>query len=150
VTAIRALVLLVSLAAATALAQVQGPQPTLPTMRLQAGMHLITAEVAADGPSRTIGLMFRAQLKPNHGMLFVFDERSIQCMWMRNTLIALSVAFLDDDGTIVNIEQMQPKTETSHCAKRPVRLALEMDHGWFAQRGLTAGSMIRGLPAPAR
>lgn len=94
--------------------------------------------------------MFRERLKPNHGMLFVFDERSIQCMWMRNTLIALSVAFLDDDGTIVNIEQMQPKTETSHCAKRPVRLALEMDRGWFEQRGLRPGSKIGGLPMPAR
>jgi len=71
----------------------------------------------------------------------------VHCMWMRNTLIPLSVAFIDDDGSIVNIEDMQPKTEISHCAARPVRYALEMDKGWFAQRGLKAGARISGLPA---
>jgi uncharacterized protein len=121
----------------------------LPTTKLTAGIHLITAEVAADDPARARGLMFRERLAPNQGMLFVFDSKSVQCMWMRNTLIPLSVAFIEDDGSIVNIEDMKPHDESSHCAARPVRFALEMDKGWFAQRGLKAGAKIGGLPTVA-
>jgi uncharacterized membrane protein (UPF0127 family) len=139
-----------ALAPMAATAQITGPQPPLPTVRLTAGMHVITAELAADHRARMVGLMFREQLAPNHGMLFVFDVKTRQCMWMRNTLIPLSVAFLDDDGTIVNIEDMAPKTEVDHCSQRPVRYALEMDRGWFAQRGLKAGARLSGLPAPSR
>lgn len=120
-------------------------QPALQTVRLSAGIHLITAELAADDPKRQRGLMFREALAANHGMLFVFDSKSIQCMWMRNTLIPLSVAFLEDDGRIVNIEDMQPRTEQSHCARAPVRYALEMSQGWFAQRGLKPGATISGI-----
>ncbi len=129
-------------------ASAQGPQPALPTIKLSAGIHLITAEVAASDPSRTRGLMFRDSLAPNHGMLFVFDQKAIHCMWMRNTLLPLSVAFVDDDGTIVNIEDMAPRTETSHCAQRPVRFALEMEKGWFAKRGIGPGATLAGLPRP--
>lgn len=121
-------------------------QSTLPTVKLSAGIHLITAELADNDPSRMRGLMFRERLAPNQGMVFVFDGKGPQCMWMRNTLIPLSVAFIDDDGSIVNIEDMQPKTEDSHCARRPVRYALEMELGWFAKRGIKAGSRIAGLP----
>lgn len=127
-------------------ASAQGPQPALPTIKLSAGIHLITAEVAASDPSRMRGLMFRESLAPNHGMLFVFDHKAIHCMWMRNTLIPLSVAFVDDDGAIVNIEDMAPRTETSHCARRPVRFALEMEKGWFAKRGIGSGARLGGLP----
>ena len=122
-------------------------QPALPTVKLNFGIHLVTAELADNDASRMRGLMFRERLAPNNGMLFVFEARAVHCMWMRNTLIPLSVAFIDDDGSIVNIEDMQPKTEISHCAARPVRYALEMDKGWFAQRGLKAGARISGLPA---
>ncbi len=121
-----------------------------PTVKLTAGVHLITAELAADDPMRMRGLMFRQSLAPNHGMLFVFDAKSVQCMWMRNTLIPLSVAFLDDDGRIVNVEDMQPQTENSHCARAPVRYALEMTQGWFAQRGLKAGALIGGVAGAAK
>jgi hypothetical protein len=123
-------------------------QSALPTARLTAGIHLITAEVAANDPARARGLMFRERLEPNHGMLFLFDTKTVQCMWMRNTLIPLSVAFIEDDGSIVNIEDMQPKTESSHCAKRPVRFALEMEQGWFTKRGIKPGAKLAGLPAP--
>jgi hypothetical protein len=123
-------------------------QSALPTTRLTAGIHLITAEVAANDPARARGLMFRERLEPNHGMLFLFDTKTVQCMWMRNTLIPLSVAFIEDDGSIVNIEDMQPKTESSHCAKRPVRFALEMEQGWFTNRGIKPGAKLAGLPAP--
>jgi len=129
------------LCVATALAQTSA----LPTTQLTAGIHLITAEVAATDPTRVRGLMYRQALPANHGMLFVFEGKSIQCMWMKNTLIPLSVAYIADDGSIVNVEDMKPQTEDSHCAKRPVRFALEMNKGWFASKGVKPGAKLRGL-----
>jgi uncharacterized membrane protein (UPF0127 family) len=122
------------------------PQGRLPTLPLSAGMYLIDAEVAADFRQRAAGLMQRTSIPGNAGMLFVFDVPGPQCMWMRNTLLPLSVAFIADDGSIVNIEDMQPKTDASHCAKREVRYALEMNQGWFKQRGILPGARISGLP----
>ncbi len=144
---LRALCIGSTLVIATATAQ--PPGAALPTTKLAAGIHLITAEVASTDPTRTRGLMFRERLAPNHGMLFIFDSKSVHCMWMRNTLIPLSVAFIADDGSVINIEDMQPHDESSHCAAKPVRYALEMDKGWFAQRGLKAGTKISGLPIAA-
>ena len=114
-------------------------------MRLTAGMHIIRAETAADTESRMTGLMFRESLEPNQGMLFVFEEAAQHCMWMKNTLIPLSVAFIAADGTVVNIADMKPKDETTHCAQRPVPFALEMTRGWFASHGIRAGQKIAGL-----
>jgi hypothetical protein len=131
--------LLLMLAAVPAMAQT--PQ----TVQLSAGMHLIRAEVAADMSTRSRGLMFRKSLAPNAGMVFIFDEASLHCMWMKNTLIPLSVAFLDDSGTIINIENMAPQTEDTHCAARPARYALEMDRGWFAARGIKPGTKLGGM-----
>ena len=128
------------LACAPALAQ------QLPVVQLNAGMHLIRAEVAADFPSRAQGLMYRSAMPSNAGMLFIFDEASAQCMWMKNTVIPLSVAFIDERGTVINIEDMAPQTEDSHCARRPARYALEMNRGWFAARGIKPGSRIGGIP----
>jgi len=131
-------------------ASAQAPSRELPAVALTAGVHLITAEVAADDQSRQIGLMYRPSLPPNHGMLFVFDPAFKACMWMRNTLIPLSVAFVDADGRIVNIEDMQAQSDQIHCARREVPFALEMAQGWFAQRGLRPGeTVIRGLPKAA-
>lgn len=146
--ALPGLALLLAALAPAAPTQAQSPRPS--TVQLTAGIHLITAEVAATDPTRMRGLMFRQSLPPNHGMLFIFDRKSAHCMWMRNTLIPLSVAFVEDDGTIVNIENMQPHDETSHCAKQPVRYALEMTQGWFAQKGIGAGARLGGLPTSQR
>jgi hypothetical protein len=147
---VRQLVLALVLAAAARGAAAQ--QPALRTVELGAGMHLIRAEVADRDATRSVGLMRRTSLPPNGGMLFVFDEDAIHCMWMKNTLIPLSVAFLDAQGAIVNIADMQPHSEQSHCAARPARYALEMTQGWFAQRGIRAGAQLRGLDkvAPKR
>ncbi len=139
--------LMLLLAAAAAPAAVSAQAPALPTVQLTAGIHLITAEVAAQDAARTRGLMFRKALPANHGMLFVFDRKAAHCMWMRNTLIPLSVAFIEDDGTIVNIADMQPHDESSHCARQPVRYALEMTQGWFAARGIGTGAKLGRLPA---
>ncbi len=122
----------------------------LPTVPLTAGMHRIHAEVAADFGSRMRGLMYRESLAANAGMLFVFDEAQAHCMWMKNTLVPLSVAFLDERGAIINIADMAPQTESSHCAARPARYALEMNRGWFAARGIKPGAPIGGLPPVAR
>lgn len=118
------------------------PQPKLPVVRLQAGMHIVHAEVADTPRTREIGLMLRERLGPNEGMLFVFERKGPWCFWMRNTLVALSIAFLDEDGSIVNVEDMAPRTEDSHCAARPVRFALEMEQGWFARRALGPGARL--------
>ncbi len=117
----------------------------LPVIELGAGMHVIRAEVADNMASRTQGLMHRSAMAPNSGMAFVFEEEALHCMWMKNTLIPLSVAFLDKSGTIVSIHDMQPHSEQSHCAAAPARYALEMNKGWFAQRGIKAGAKLRGL-----
>jgi uncharacterized membrane protein (UPF0127 family) len=120
-------------------------QPNLPTIKLSAGIHVIQAEVANTTETRSQGLMLRKSMPQGAGMLFLFDEPSGYCMWMKNTLIPLSVAFIDEHGQIVNIADMQPQDETTHCASRPVRYALEMNQGWFKQRGIVPGTPIQGL-----
>jgi uncharacterized membrane protein (UPF0127 family) len=115
-------------------------------VELKAGMHLIQAEVVSDPGSRAQGLMHRRTLAPNAGMLFIFDEPAIHCMWMKNTFVPLSVAFIDERGTIANIADMEPHSEVSHCAARPVRYALEMNRGWFAARSIKPGSRLGGIP----
>ena len=119
------------------------PQLNLPRVQLQAGMHLIDAQVANTPAQRSIGLMWRQSMATNEGMLFVFDQAAVQCFWMQNTLIPLTAAFVADDGTIVNLANMQPLSTQSHCSTEPVRYVLEMQQGWFAQRGLQAGSRLR-------
>ena len=118
----------------------------LPVVQLNAGMHIIRAEVVADYETRARGLMHRKSLAQNAGMLFIFDNEAVHCMWMKNTLIPLSVAFVDDRGTIVNIADMEPHSEVSHCAAQPVRYALEMNRGWFAARGIKPGTRLGGVP----
>jgi uncharacterized membrane protein (UPF0127 family) len=118
----------------------------LPQIRLTAGIHVIQAEVAQTPDQRGIGLMHRPQMPVNDGMLFVFERPGQQCFWMKNTLLPLSIAFLTDDGTVVNIENMAPQTLDGHCSKAPVRMALEMNLGWFDKRGIKAGSKLQGEP----
>jgi hypothetical protein len=83
----------------------------------------------------------------NEGMLFIFEQPSVQCFWMKNTLLPLTAAFVTDDGSIVNLADMKPQTTDSHCSAKPVRYVLEMNQGWFARRGLSAGARLAGLPA---
>lgn len=117
----------------------------MPRFDLAAGIHRIDAEVAYTDPMRQQGLMNRQSMASHQGMLFVFSVDERHCMWMRNTFIPLSVAFLDAQGRILNIEDMKPQTDDSHCAANPARFALEMNRGWFAARGLKPGLRIGGL-----
>ena len=117
----------------------------MPLTELSIGMYRIEAEVAATQDNRMVGLMQRRSMPANHGMLFVFTEQQRHCMWMRNTLLPLSVAFMDESGRILNVEDMQPQTEDSHCAARPARFALEMNLGWFREKGLSAVTKVGGI-----
>ena len=127
------------------MAPVLAQQPALPTTKLSAGIYVIQAEVASTTATRSQGLMQRKSMAQGAGMLFLFDESAGHCMWMKNTLIPLSVAFVDERGEIVNIADMQPLDEATHCASRPARYALEMNQGWFKKRGISPGTLIQGL-----
>jgi uncharacterized membrane protein (UPF0127 family) len=119
--------------------------PPLPHVFLQAGIHRIKAEVADTPSERARGLMLRKSLQQNAGMLFVFENPALHCFWMKNTLIPLTIAFLDDDGTIVTLADMAPHNEASNCPAKPIRYALEMDQGWFQGKGIKTGDKIGGL-----
>lgn len=136
---------LAALSSLPALAQ-DGPQGRLPTIELGIGMYIIKAELAVTPVQQQTGMMFRRNMGTNEGMLFVDDSAGVRCFWMRNTLIPLSAAFVADDGIIVNIADMAPQSDASHCSARPVRYVLEMNQGWFAKRGFKAGSKLRGAP----
>lgn len=124
----------------------------MPVVELTAGMFRIEAEVAATQEHRMLGLMQRKTMAPQKGMLFVFDGPARHCMWMRNTLLPLAVAFLDEQGRIVNVEEMLPQSDDNHCAAKPAKYALEMNAGWFKARGFGAGTAIGGIgkAPPAR
>ncbi len=137
---------------ATGCALAQGtPQTNLPRVKLSAGMHQIDAQLALTPEQRQIGLMFRQEMPSTEGMLFVFEQPAQQCFWMKNTLLPLTAAFVADYGTIVNLADMKPQTTDSHCSEKPVRYVLEMNVGWFAKKGIKAGSKLAGpVFAPSR
>ncbi len=121
-----------------------GPQLGLARIPLTAGMHRLDVQLAQTPEQRQIGLMWRKDMPQHEGMLFIFEQASIQCFWMRNTLIPLTAAFLDEDGTIVNLADMQPQSDDSHCSSKPVRFVLEMNQGWFAKRQIKPGYRLGG------
>jgi uncharacterized membrane protein (UPF0127 family) len=121
-----------------------GPQMGLARTQLTAGMHRLDVQLAQTPEQHQIGLMWRKDMPAHEGMLFVFEQASIQCFWMRNTLLPLSAAFVEDDGTIVNLADMQPQSDDSHCSSKPVRLVLEMNQGWFAKRQIKPGFKLGG------
>ena len=132
-------------ASGPALAQDE-PQLKLQRTMLSAGMYQINAQLALTPEQRQTGLMFRKEMPQSEGMLFVFEQVAQQCFWMRNTFLPLTAAFLADDGTIVNLADMKPQSTDSHCSAQPVRYVLEMNQGWFAKKGLKAGSRLSGPP----
>ena len=143
---VRSFLLALGLALAPLWVAAQQPQLQLPRTRLSAGMHLLDVQLAQTPQERQTGLMFRKDMPQHEGMLFVFEQAAIQCFWMRNTLIPLTAAFVADDGTIVNLADMKPQSDDSHCSARPVRFVLEMNQGWFARRNIQAGYRLVGPP----
>jgi hypothetical protein len=139
--------MLTALASATVSAQSGQDQPQrLQSITLGAGMHNIRAELAITPEQRQKGLMFRRDLASHEGMLFIFEQAQPQCFWMRNTPTPLTIAFVADDGSIVNLADMKPFDEASHCSEQPVRYVLEMNQGWFAKRAIKAGFKLTGPP----
>jgi uncharacterized membrane protein (UPF0127 family) len=122
----------------------EGPQMNLQRIKLSAGMYIIDAQVALTPQQRETGLMFRRDMPQYEGMIFVFEQATQQCFWMKNTLLPLTAAFVADDGTIVNMADMKPQTTDAHCSAQPVRYVLEMNKGWFAKKGIKAGSKLGG------
>jgi len=122
------------------------PQPSLPITRLNAGPYSIVAQLAVTPEQRRKGLMFRKEMPQHEGMLFVFEKAAIQCFWMKNTFLPLSTAFVADDGAIVNLVDMAPQTTNNHCSAKPVRFVLEMNQGWFAEKGIKTGNILAGQP----
>jgi uncharacterized membrane protein (UPF0127 family) len=118
----------------------------LPIVELKTGIYRIQAELADTPKAREVGLMNRTSMPTNSGMLFIFEQKAGHCFWMNNTKIPLSIAFLTDDGKIVNIEEMQAETTNNHCPKAAVRYALEMNKQWFSERVIVPGTIIQGLP----
>ena len=138
---LRVLALLALLAATSA-----GADTALRTATLRIGAHALKVEVAASDPQREKGLMFREKMPRNEGMLFVFDEPAYHSMWMKNTLLPLSVAFVDAHGTILNILDMEPRTLDSHMSAGPAIYAIETNKGWFEEKKIKAGDKVAGLP----
>ena len=138
-----AILLFVTLLPHVTLAQ-DAPQTDLPRVRLTAGIHQINVQLAQTPEQRSVGLMFRKEMPQSEGMLFVFEQPTQQCFWMKNTLLPLTAAFVADDGTIVNLADMKPQTTDSHCSAKPVRYVLEMNQGWFGKKGIKAGAKLGG------
>lgn len=122
------------------------PQTELPREKLSVGIHQIDTQLAVTSEQREIGLMFRKDMPQHEGMLFIFENPSRLCFWMKNTLVPLTAAFVADDGSIVNLVDMKPQTTESHCATKSVRFVLEMNQGWFAKKGIKPGTKISGRP----
>ena len=122
----------------------------LPIVELNIKGHRLVAEVAATEATRTTGLMNRFSLQPDHGMLFVFKEPRPQAFWMKNTYVPLSIAFIDAEGRIVNIEDMAPQTEATHGSRGLALYALEMKKGWFGAKGIGPGDRVEGLDKAPR
>ena len=138
--------LLLALCALQSQAQQEEPQLNLPRTELTAGIYRISAQVAVTQEQQATGLMYRREMPQAEGMLFVFRKPSKLCFWMKNTVLPLTAAFIADNGTLVNMEDMEPQTTNSHCSLKPVRYVLEMNQGWFAKRGLRPGSRLGGAP----
>lgn len=122
------------------------PQMDLQRTTLTAGMYRIDTQLATTPRQREIGLMFRKEMPQSEGMLFVFEQPATQCFWMKNTLLPLTAAFVADDGRIVNLVDMKPRTLDSHCSEEPVRYVLEMNQGWFAKKNIKKGFKLGGPP----
>ena len=105
----------------------------------------LRVEVANTEKSRLTGLMYRKKLGAGRGMIFIYKEEKKTAMWMKNTLIPLSVAFVNKNGKILNIEKMEPLDLTHHQSNGLAKYSLEVNQGWFAKNGVKPGDKLWGL-----
>jgi uncharacterized protein len=138
--------LALTVGAVAAAAAQDAAQAKLPVVELTAGMHVIRAELAVSADEQTTGLMFRRGMAANDGMLFVYADSAVHCFSMRNTWVALTIAFISSDGTVINLADMTPMDLSSHCSAEPAQFALQVPQGWFAKRGFKPGLKLRGAP----
>jgi hypothetical protein len=117
----------------------------MPMSQLRISGHVLTVEIAHTEAVRSRGLMFRQSMGENSGMLFIFPQPGRHGMWMMNTDIPLSVAFVDEKGVILNIADMMPRTATAHRSAGAAKYAIEMNLGWFAARNVKPGERVMGL-----
>ena len=117
-----------------------------PTRTLTIRDQKLEVEIASTPQTRALGLMNRFSLRPDHGMLFVFEAPQPLAFYMKNTYVPLSIAFVDARGRILNIEDMRPLDESTHWSKGMALYAIEMKQGWFAAKGIGAGDAVGGLP----
>jgi len=122
----------------------------LPIVELTIKSAKLKTEVVADNATRSIGLMNRFSLAPDHGMLFVFAQSEPLAFWMKNTFIPLSIAYVDSKGVIVSIVDMKPHDESTHPSGAPAMFAIEMKQGWFKERGINVGDKVNGLDKAGR
>lgn len=127
-----------------------GPKAqSLDTLQLTVGGRTVTAEIADSRAEREIGLMYRKSLPDDHGMLFVYPVAEERHFWMKNTLVPLSIAYLNAEGRIVHTADMDPLDTTPVGSVYPASYALEMSRGWFVANGIGDGDVVTGLPAPS-
>jgi uncharacterized membrane protein (UPF0127 family) len=116
----------------------------LPRVHLTAGEHQIEVYVARSDEERALGLMFRRDMPENEGMLFMCDDAEVQKFWMKDTPLPLSIAFLKEDGTILKIADLEPHDLEGESSEHPVRFILEVNQGWFDERGIQPGAQLVG------
>jgi uncharacterized membrane protein (UPF0127 family) len=116
----------------------------LPRVQLTLGDHRIDVYVARSDEERALGLMHRRHLPQEEGMLFMCDSCAVQSFWMKDTPLPLSIAFLEEDGTILGIDDMEPHSLEGHGSGRPVRFVLEVNQGWFEDKGIAPGMRLDG------
>ena len=120
-------------------------QVSLSKVKIEIGTKTLIAEIAETDEEQEEGLMHRDTLAKDHGMLFLFEDGSTPCFWMKDTKIPLSIAFINKENTIVKIEDMQPLTENEHCSGSPIVLGLEVNQSWFKENNIKAGDKILSI-----
>ena len=120
-----------------------------PTTAIDVAGKSVTVELAVNTKDRAQGLMHRKSMPTDEGMLFIYPDQKPRSFWMKNTLIPLSIAFIDRDGKIVKIADMEPLVTQSTKSIYPAKYALEMNKGWFDTHGIAKGAVVTGIPNDA-
>ena len=103
---------------------------------------LTEIEIVSEFDDRKKGLMFKSSIPKNYGMFFIWEYKRQQCMWMKDTSIPLSVAYIGNKGEILEIYDMVPFSKKSVCSKNYVKYALEVNKGWFEKKNIAIGDVI--------
>lgn len=114
----------------------------LPVVTIEVGGRRLRAEVASTPAQLSRGLMYRRKVGTDAGMLFVYEQEETLSFWMKNTFVPLSIAFIDADHRIVDVQDMAPQTTSPHRSAARARYALEVNRGWFERHGVGVGAKV--------